>query len=178
MRSQKFSNLIAHREKVIIEIGPGEEKRCPDAIGIDLHKKPSVDYIADLNQGLEFIEDNSVDEVHAYHVLEHILDDKQAMSELFRVLKPDGFAILQVPIALALEKTYEDYSIISKRGRERYFGQFDHVRIYGKDYPKRLESVGFHVEVSHPEKDHWDIPDLEKYALNKKESLYIAKKPF
>jgi len=124
------------------------------------------------------MKDNLYDVVICNHVLEHVLDDKQAMSELFRVLKPGGFAILQVPIALALEETYEDYSIVSKRGREKYFGQFDHVRIYGKDYPKRLESVGFEVEVSHPKKDHWDIPDMEKYALNKKESLYIAKKPF
>jgi SAM-dependent methyltransferase len=122
------------------------------------------------------MKDNLYDIIICNHVLEHVTDDIQAMKELFRVLKPGGWAILQVPFSPILEKSYEDYDIISKEGREKYFGQFDHVRIYGQDYFNRLESVGFKVEKHHPLKDKWNIPNIEKYALNNKEELIIAKK--
>jgi len=124
------------------------------------------------------MKNNLYDTIICNHVLEHVDDDIQAMNELLRVLKPGGYAILQVPISPILEKSYEDSDIISKRSRERYFGQFDHVRIYGQDYFDRLESVGFNVEKHHPVKDQWNIPDLEKYALNPDEELFIAHKPF
>lgn len=65
-------------------------------------------------------------------------DDRKAMSELFRVLKPGGKAILQVPISKYNKETFEDFSIVSPREREKYFGQRDHIRIYGKDYKKSL----------------------------------------
>jgi len=122
------------------------------------------------------MKDHLYDIIICNHVLEHVDDDIQAMKELYRVLKPGGWAILQVPISPILEKSYEDYDIISKEGRKKYFGQFDHVRIYGQDYFTRLESVGFKVEKHHPLKDNWNIPNIEKYALNNKEDLIIAKK--
>ena len=68
------------------------------------------------------------------------------MKELFRVLKQNGKAILQVPISKNSEKTFEDFSVKDPQERENIFGQFDHLRIYGQDYTKRLESVGFSVE--------------------------------
>jgi len=83
------------------------------------------------------------DVVLASHVLEHIVDDRKAMREISRVLKTDGWAILQVPINA--EVTYEDPSIENPIERERVFGQFDHVRIYGKDYYDRLREAGFTV---------------------------------
>lgn len=122
------------------------------------------------------MKDNFYDVIICNHVLEHVTDDILAMKELYRVLKPNGWAILQVPISPILDKSFEDNDIISKRSRERYFGQFDHVRIYGQDYYKRLESVGFKVERHHPVNDNWEIDDLEKYALNPKEELIIAHK--
>ncbi len=79
------------------------------------------------------------------HVLEHIQEDKKAMSELFRVMKKGGFGIFQVPIDYSRETTYEDFSITDPKERERAFGQFDHVRWYGKDYKNKLEKVGFYV---------------------------------
>ena len=121
--------------------------------------------------------DNLYDVVICNHVLEHIIDDEQAISEIYRVLKPGGWAILQVPISATLEKTYEDKTIISKRGREKHFGQFDHVRIYGQDYPKRLEKTGFKVERTNPISDNWYIENISKYALNVDEDLFIAHKP-
>ena len=76
------------------------------------------------------------------HVLEHIEEDQKAMSELYRVLKTGGCALLQVPISRKLEITYEDFNIQSPEEREKHFGQNDHVRVYGNDYPKRLKSAG------------------------------------
>ena len=89
------------------------------------------------------------DIIICYHVLEHIVDDKKAMTELHRVLKKDGWAILEVPVQ-NIEKTYEDNSIITAEGRLEAFGQHDHVRIYGRDYIDRLKSVGFNVKLIDP----------------------------
>lgn len=86
----------------------------------------------------------SFDVIICNHVLEHVLDDRKAMSEFFRVLVPGGWATLLVPIKL--ETTYEDESIVSPEDRLRVFGQYDHVRIYGKDYFDRLKEAGFIVE--------------------------------
>ena len=91
--------------------------------------------------------DNYFDFIICNHLLEHIQDDRKAMCELFRVLKPEGFAILQVPISKKAKETFEDFSITSPGERKIYFGQKDHVRIYGKDYKERLESVGFKVNL-------------------------------
>lgn len=88
--------------------------------------------------------DNMFDCVLCSHVLEHIEDDMKAIRELFRVLKPGGWAILQVPINNT-EKTYEDPSIKTPEERLKYFGQEDHVRNYGLDYKERLIKAGFAV---------------------------------
>ena len=96
-------------------------------------------------------EDNTFDIIFCSHVLEHIEDDKKAMRELLRILKPDGFALLQVPLyrehnGIKLETTYEDFSITSPEERTIAFGQDDHVRKYEKmDYLKRLNNAGFDV---------------------------------
>lgn len=123
------------------------------------------------------MKNNLYDVIICNHVLEHVTDDILAMEELYRVLKPGGWAILQVPISPIMEESYEDYDIISDVSREKYFGQFDHVRIYGQDYFTRLRSVGFKVERHHPIKDNWNIPEIEKFALNPEEELIVANKP-
>ncbi|MDA2918280.1 class I SAM-dependent methyltransferase [Desulfobacterota bacterium AH_259_B03_O07] len=82
-----------------------------------------------------------------FYVLEHVEDDRKAMKELFRVLKPGGWAILQVPIFQDRAATFEDPSIISPEERESVFGKKDHVRIYGLDFKDRLECSGFKVFV-------------------------------
>ncbi len=122
------------------------------------------------------IQDNTFDVILCNHVLEHIHNDIKAMSELRRVLKPGGWAILQVPMSKLLKQTYEDPSITSEKEREKHFGQFDHLRIYGSDYNQRLEQVGFRVEVQNPYNDHWNIENLDKFALNKEESIYVVYK--
>lgn len=91
--------------------------------------------------------DDSFDAIICNHVLEHVIDDGKAMSELYRILNPGGWAILQVPISLTLKNTYEDFSITTITGREQAFGQDDHVRIYAEDYQARLAKAGFKVNV-------------------------------
>lgn len=116
------------------------------------------------------------DVVICNHVLEHIEDDKKAISEIRRILKPGAWAILQVPISLKLAETYFDPSVTTPEGREKAFGQFDHVRIYGQDYPRILERQGFTVRRYSPFDEEHSIRDLKKYALNPKEMLYVAYK--
>lgn len=114
-------------------------------------------------------EDNSVDIIFCNHVLEHVDDDMKALSEMRRVLKPGGWAILQVPFFYPLpETTYEDNSIVDPKEREKAFGQDDHVRMYGEDYGKRLASSGFNVneehfieELSNQEKQRFALPSNE-----------------
>ena len=84
--------------------------------------------------------ENSFDFILCNHVLEHINDDKKAMKELYRVLNKNGTAILQVPINQKSRKTFEDSSIVDKKERIEKFGQYDHIRLYGLDYFKKLES--------------------------------------
>ena len=120
--------------------------------------------------------DNSFDVIFCNHVMEHVKDDIKAMSEIYRVLKPDGFAIIQIPEFHPMsEKTYEDDSITDPKEREKHFGQNDHVRLYGKDYPDRLRSVGFVVT------EHEYISELNEhqqklYALPKGEVINFCKK--
>jgi SAM-dependent methyltransferase len=91
--------------------------------------------------------DQSFDVIYCSHVLEHVPDDRKAMREFLRTLKPDGWAILLVPITAT--KTLEDPSITTPEERLRQYGQADHVRRYGPDYLDRLKEVGFQVSVSH-----------------------------
>lgn len=90
-------------------------------------------------------DDNSFDVVFCNHVLEHIPDDTKAMQELYRVLKPNGMGIFQIPQDLSRATTFEDDSITDQKERAKLFGQYDHVRVYGRDYFDKLRSVGFKV---------------------------------
>lgn len=109
------------------------------------------------------------------HVLEHIPDDTKAMQELYRVLKPGGMAILQIPQDLSREKTFEDNSITDKKERAKIFGQYDHVRVYGRDYFDKLRTIGFNVdEVDYTAK--LSKEELEKYCLAKGEIIPVCYK--
>ena len=141
-------------------------------ITADLYS-PIADVKADICD-LPF-EENSFDVVFCNHVLEHIEDDKKAMSELYRVLKPGGMGIFQIPQDLTLETTYEDFSITSEEERKKHFGQYDHVRVYGKDYFNRLRAVGFKVnEIDYSKTLSADL--ITKYCLIKGEILPVCSK--
>lgn len=89
--------------------------------------------------------DNEYDLILCNHVLEHIPDDTKAMQELHRVLKPGGMGIFQIPQDLSRETTFEDNTITDPKQRAAIFGQYDHVRVYGRDYFDKLRSTGFRV---------------------------------
>ena len=141
-----------------------------DYITADLYS-PIADVKADICN-LPF-QNNEFDVVLCNHVLEHIKDDKKAMSELFRVLKPGGFGIFQIPQDLNRDKTYEDFTITNPKDRAKHFGQYDHVRIYGKDYFDKLRVAGFKVtEINYASKINDNL--VEKYCLLKNEILPVC----
>lgn len=107
--------------------------------------------------------DHTFDAIYCSHVLEHVPDDHRAMREFYRILKPNGWAILLVPIVL--EKTYEDPTITTPSGRLQAFGQTDHVRSYGRDYPDRLREAGFNVHISTPA-DLATAADIQRMGLS------------
>lgn len=118
-------------------------------------------------------DDNQYDVILCNHVLEHIPDDTKAMQELYRVLKPGGMAILQIPQDLKRATTFADDSITDQKERAKIFGQYDHVRIYGRDYFDKLRSIGFKVI----EEDYTNkiAPALvEKYCLAKGEIIPVC----
>jgi SAM-dependent methyltransferase len=120
-------------------------------------------------------DDNSYDIILCNHVLEHIPDDTKAMQELYRVLKPGGMGILQIPQDLNRALTFEDDSITDQNERARIFGQYDHVRVYGRDYFDKLKSIGFKVnEVDYTTK--LSDEQIKTYCLAKGEIIPVVYK--
>jgi ubiquinone/menaquinone biosynthesis C-methylase UbiE len=153
-------------------------------IGTRLKAQPGIDYLScDLESKQAMVQmditdidlpDNTFDVIICNHVMEHIPADTQAMSELFRVLKPGGWAILQTPISG--DTTFEDASIQTPEDRLRQFGQRDHVRIYGRDYQERLSSVGFDVNVDSFVRS-LDPEIVVSHGLDPDEDIYYCRKP-
>ncbi len=134
---------------------------------------PIADVKADICN-LPFKE-NSYDFIICNHVLEHIPDDRQAMRELYRILKPGGTAILQVPLENDREKTFEDPTITDPKERAKIFGQYDHVRVYGKDYFDILGTVGFTANAI-DYTSQFSKGEIDRYRLAKGELLPVCKK--
>ena len=132
---------------------------------------PLADIKADLCN-LPF-KNNTYDLILCNHVLEHIVDDIKALKEIYRVLKPGGKAILQVPIDLEKEKSYEDNKIINPEDRNKHFGQYDHVRIYGMDFFQKLSKVGFRFEKIDLTSKLSEV-DIKKYGLIKGELIPVG----
>jgi len=163
---------------------------APEArVNDKLRQTAALDYLtADISSQHVMVEmditqiqfpDDSFDAIICNHVLEHVVDDQKAMSELYRILKPGGWAILQVPLSATLKRTYEDFSITSTEGREDAFGQGDHVRIYAEDYKDRLARAGFKVNVfkwfTEPENFGGR---RNAFGLNKEEGIFsVTKNP-
>ena len=121
------------------------------------------------------INDNTYDFILCNHVLEHVLDDKKAMSELYRVLKKGGTGIFQVPIDMNRKKTFQDDSITDKLERNKIFGQYDHVRVYGKDYFNKLENTGFKVQQIDYSKE-FSNEEILKYSIIRGEVIPVCTK--
>ena len=142
------TNFFTSKKKVL--------HMAPEQCFLSRFKKLNHEYItADIDSPIADVKadivnlpftDNSFDVVLCNHVLEHIQDDTKAMKELFRVMKKGGMGIFQVPQDLNRDVTFEDNSITDPKERAKIFGQYDHVRVYGRDYFDKLRSVGFKVE--------------------------------
>lgn len=134
---------------------------------------PLADVKADICD-LPFI-DGTFDLILCNHVLEHIPDDLKAMEELYRVLKKGGTLIAQVPLEAERSTTFEDNNITDKAKRTEIFGQYDHVRIYGIDYYRRLESVGFKTKRVDFLKE-LSAEEIDKFALPIEEQIPVGRK--
>ncbi|WP_204346718.1 class I SAM-dependent methyltransferase [Psychroserpens algicola] len=136
-------------------------------------ESPIADVKADICN-LPF-EDNSYDVILCNHVLEHIPDDTKAMQELYRVMKPGGYGVFQIPQDLKRAVTFEDDTITDRSERAKIFGQYDHVRVYGRDYFDKLRNIGFKVE----EVDYttqFSEEEIKKYCLAKGEIIPVVYK--
>ena len=160
---------------------------APEQCFLPLFKKQkNLDYttadlvspIADLHFDLHNIplKDDQYDVVFCNHVMEHVDDPIRCMSELCRVMRSGGWAIMQVPQDMTRDNTYEDKSITTPEEREKHFWQKDHVRLFGKDYPKYLEKAGFKV-IEFDMNTIFEPTEIAKFRLMTKEILYIAVKP-
>jgi SAM-dependent methyltransferase len=119
--------------------------------------------------------DDSFDVVLCSHVLEHVPDDRRAMREIRRILRPDGWAIVQVPIDYSRAATHEDPAIVAPEDRERAYWQSDHLRLYANDFPDRLREEGLEVT-----KDGYlrTLPEeeIDRYGLISLEDVYVCRK--
>lgn len=118
--------------------------------------------------------DNMFDYVISNHVLEHIVDEKKAVSEIKRVLKTNGKWIFSFPICMDMP-TYEDSAIVSPEARLKAYGQEDHVRLYGIDYKARFESYGLALQIFSPENE-FDTAGIHKYGFIKDDVIIVATK--
>lgn len=120
-------------------------------------------------------DDGSFDVIFCNHILEHVEDDRKAMSEMFRVMRSGGWGIMLCPVNHSREVTYEDATITDEAARELAFGQRDHVRDYGRDYPQRLEQAGFSVQSIDYIKQL--SPEQIKKSAVRGEVIYLVHKP-
>lgn len=120
--------------------------------------------------------DSSFDVVLCCHVLEHVPDDRKAMRELFRVLKPGGWAVLQSPVDPTRDRTLEGGEKMSPEERIRLFDAGDHVRIYGRDYVERLQKAGFEVRVDGYVRE-LGAEMVRRYGLMEQEDVCFCRRP-
>lgn len=145
----------------------------------------AVDYVtadlesplADLHFDIQLIPlaDESFDVIFCNHIMEHVEDDRRAMRELYRVMRRGGWGVILSPVELSRATTFEDDSITDEAERTRIFGQYDHRRVYGRDYADRLRGVGFEVEdldyaasLSDDERARYALPADHLYIVRKR----------
>ena len=143
-----------------------------DYVAGDVRARPLISLRLDV-QVLPFL-DESFDAAICIHVLEHVPDDRSAMAEIFRVLRPGGWAFISVPLQLDSE-TYEDPAIVDPKERLRAFGETDHVRLYGRDILDRLHTAGFEVDVDLA--SDLSQEDVDRYGLLRDENVLLCRKP-
>lgn len=174
---QTNSNLFTDKNLYFLHVAPEE---CFSNIFKNMHNlnyitcdlySPKAMIKMDLTDNL--FKSNTFDVILCNHVLEHILDDRLAIRELYRVLKPEGWMLTSVPIMAAT--TFEDRSITSPEERLRVYGQSDHVRRCGDDYKERLKEAGFTVATVDYALN-FSEEEKKEFGLIEKEPFYICKK--
>lgn len=142
-----------------------------DYVGADLNDRPNIHVRMDLTatpfRSAQF------DAVICVHVMEEIVDDGAAMREIHRVLAPGGWALVSVPTRMD-DETYEDWTIVDPKERQRAFGEKAHVRVYGYDLVHRLEDAGFKVDVDWAE--DVDQQTRDRYGLRDDENIFLCTK--
>jgi SAM-dependent methyltransferase len=171
------TNLFDGKQKKLLHVAPE-----PELSGL-IRKADYIDYLSadlfdpDVMVKMDITDiqypDNTFDVIYCSHVLEHVPDDRKAMSEFYRVLKAGCWAILQVPITAST--TLEDPTAITPKEREQLFGQRDHVRRYGPDYKDRLTEVGFSVTVD-PFVRELDDSTIKRLGLKRDEDVHFCRK--
>lgn len=161
----------------VLHFAPEQEfyKRFKKQTNIDYTTTDLLSPLADVKAdicNLPF-KDNEYDIIFCNHVLEHIPDDTKAMQELYRVLKPGGMGIFQIPQDLSRATTFSDDSIVDQKERAKIFGQYDHVRVYGRDYFDKLRSIGFKV-IEEDYTAKLTPEQVEKYCLAKGEIIPVC----
>ena len=176
---QTFRCFDPRRTYRLIEFAPNRElakkiKSYPFIAyrSADLSRK-SVDERVDL-AAMTGYADATIDIILCSHVLEHVAEDRKAMREICRVLKPDGFAVILVPIVLGVEETHEDPSITTEAMRWKYFGMGDHVRQYGRrDFIARLQDAGLDVEPIGIER--FGVETFRRAGIAESSVLYVVR---
>ena len=153
---------------------------APEPVMMGLLKRRSSEYLSadlvpdnvDLMLNIENIDlpDKSFDLVVCSHVLEHV-DDAKALEEMHRILRPGGFALLMFPIIEGWDETYEDPAHTTLAARETYFGQSDHVRMFGRDVRDRIRKAGFNLSEFTARE-----PNVARYGLHRGEKIFVADK--
>lgn len=145
--------------------------RNVDFVGVDLDGRPHAQHPVDISE-IPF-ESDSFDAIICIHVLEHVDKDRKAIAELFRVLKPGGWALISAPVDFD-RLTYEDPTIVSPDERKKHFGEEQHVRIYGNDFADRLREPGFRVRIDRGV----EIPSAQrnKFGLLDNENVFYCTK--
>ena len=178
---KKDTNLFDGKRKKMLHFAPERE------LERNFKKVTALNYLsADLNDPNAMVKiditnieypDESFDLIYCSHVLEHIEDDRKAISEIYRVLKKTGRAVILVPIMA--EKTFEDPTIVDPVERERAFGQSDHVRRYGPDFKNRLTENNFETTIIYTS-EYFDEKDIERLGLKyidpKEMPIFFCKK--
>jgi SAM-dependent methyltransferase len=173
----KMTDLFEGRDKRMLHVAPEPclEKGLRKRIGSGYLTADLFSPHVMVNMDITDIKypDETFDVIYCSHVLEHVSDDRAALIEMRRVLKPKGWAAILVPITA--DETYEDPSITDPAERLRLFGQEDHVRRYGPDFVDRLKEAGFEIQVIRAP-DFLDQETCDRMGLDDSEEIYFCAK--
>lgn len=176
----KKTDLFDNSQKQMLHIAPEQsfQKLFLERIGAGYLSADLFNPTAMVKMDITNIQyaENTFDVIYCSHVLEHVPDDREAMKEFYRVLKPNGWAILLVPILDG--PTHEDISIIDPKARLKVYGQEDHVRKYGTDlvYLSRLKEAGFKVQIIEPS-EFLDSEQIVRMGITKAaQNIYYCTK--